>query len=58
MHFKLIIALVEDDKTNAVMDAARQGGATGATINFDAIDGRSSRSPALTTGNSILFLGT
>jgi nitrogen regulatory protein PII len=32
MHFKLIIALVEDDKTNAVMKAARQVGATGATI--------------------------
>lgn len=32
MHFKLIIALVEDDKTDAVMDAARGGGATGATI--------------------------
>lgn len=32
MHFKLIIALVEDDKTNAVMEAAREGGATGATV--------------------------
>lgn len=32
MHFKLIISLVEDDKTNAVMDAAREAGATGATI--------------------------
>lgn len=32
MHFKLIIALVEDDKTDAVMDAARDGGATGATV--------------------------
>jgi len=32
MHFKLIIALVEDSKTNAVMDAARSCGATGATI--------------------------
>jgi len=32
MHFKLIIALVEEDKTDAVMDAARQGGATGATV--------------------------
>lgn len=32
MHFKLIIALVEDDKTDAVMDAAREGGATGATV--------------------------
>ncbi|MCK4674300.1 MAG: P-II family nitrogen regulator [Gammaproteobacteria bacterium] len=32
MHFKLIIAFVEDLKTNAVMDAARQAGATGATV--------------------------
>ena len=32
MHFKLIISLVEDDKTDAVMDAARKAGATGATI--------------------------
>lgn len=32
MHFKLIIALVEDDKTDAVMDAARGVGATGATV--------------------------
>jgi len=32
MHFKLIIALVEDKRSDAVMDAARQAGATGATI--------------------------
>lgn len=32
MHFKLIIALVEDDKTDAVMNAARRTGATGATV--------------------------
>ena len=32
MHFKLIIALVEDVKTDAVMEAARSAGATGATI--------------------------
>ncbi len=32
MHFKLIIALVEDDKTEAVMQAARQAGATGVTV--------------------------
>ena len=32
MHFKLIIALVEDDKTDAVLDAARTAGATGATV--------------------------
>ncbi len=32
MHFKLIIALVEDDKTNRVLDAARESGATGATV--------------------------
>ena len=32
MHFKLIIALVEDRKTDAVLDAARNAGATGSTI--------------------------
>lgn len=32
MHFKLIIALVEDNKTDAVMDAARTAGATGSTV--------------------------
>ena len=32
MHFKLLIVLVEDDKTNAVMDAAREAGATGQTV--------------------------
>jgi len=32
MHFKLIIGLVEDDKTDKVMDAARTAGATGATV--------------------------
>ena len=32
MHFKLIIAFVDDSKTNSVMKAAREYGATGATI--------------------------
>ena len=32
MHFKLIISFVEDSKTEAVMSAARQAGATGATV--------------------------
>lgn len=32
MHFKLIIVFVEDDKTKAVMEAAREAGATGATV--------------------------
>lgn len=32
MHFKLLIALVDDSKTNAVMEAAREAGATGATV--------------------------
>lgn len=32
MHFKLIIAFVEDSKTDAVMDAARNAGATGCTV--------------------------
>lgn len=32
MHFKMIIVFVEDDKTDAVMDAARKAGATGSTV--------------------------
>lgn len=32
MHFKLLIALVEDNKTDAVINAARNAGATGTTI--------------------------
>ena len=32
MHFKLIIALLEDSRTEAVMDAARQAGAKGVTV--------------------------
>jgi len=32
MHFKLIIALVEDSETNEVLDAARNAGATGSTV--------------------------
>jgi len=36
MHFKLIIALVDDTKSAAIVDAARDAGATGATILGDA----------------------
>ncbi len=32
MRFKLIMAFIEDAKTDAVLDAARKAGATGATI--------------------------
>lgn len=32
MHFKLILAFVEDSKTGDVMDAAREAGATGCTV--------------------------
>ena len=32
MHFKLIIAFVEDHKTDDIMTAAREAGATGATV--------------------------
>ena len=32
MRLKLIVALVSDEKTETVIDAARAGGATGATI--------------------------
>jgi hypothetical protein len=32
MHFKLLIAFVNDDKTEAVLKRARDAGATGATV--------------------------
>ncbi|MEW8029470.1 MAG: P-II family nitrogen regulator [Candidatus Thiodiazotropha sp.] len=32
MHFKLIIALVEDSTTEKVLEAARSAGATGSTV--------------------------
>ena len=32
MHFKLLIALVEDNITDEIMRAARKAGATGATV--------------------------
>ena len=32
MHFKLIVAFVEDTKTEQIMQAAREAGATGATV--------------------------
>lgn len=32
MHFKLIIVMAEDSQTNAILDAARMAGATGATV--------------------------
>lgn len=32
MRFKLILAFVEESKTDVVLDAAREAGATGATV--------------------------
>jgi hypothetical protein len=32
MHFKLIIVFVDDSKTKAIIDAARDAGATGCTV--------------------------
>lgn len=32
MHFKLIIAFVDSDKTESILNAARRSGATGSTI--------------------------
>ncbi len=32
MHFKLIIIMVEDERTNKILDAARDAGATGCTV--------------------------
>lgn len=32
MHFKMIVAFVEDNKTDDIMEAAREAGATGCTV--------------------------
>ena len=32
MHFKLIIVFIEDSETDDIVDAAREAGATGATV--------------------------
>ena len=32
MHFKLIVAMVSEDESEKIMDAARSAGATGATV--------------------------
>ena len=32
MHFKLIIIMVEDERTEGILDAARHAGATGCTV--------------------------
>ncbi len=32
MHFKMIVAFVEDSKTDLVLEAARSAGATGSTV--------------------------
>jgi len=32
MHFKLIIIMVEDERTQSILDAAREVGATGCTV--------------------------
>jgi nitrogen regulatory protein PII len=32
MHFKLIVAFVDDSKTDEIMEAARDAGATGCTV--------------------------
>jgi nitrogen regulatory protein PII len=32
MHFKLLVVFVQEQKTDAVMDAAREAGAMGATV--------------------------
>jgi uncharacterized protein YaaQ len=32
MHFKLIVAMVDDARTDAVLKAAREAGSTGATV--------------------------
>ncbi len=51
MRLKLIVALVNDEKTNVVIDAARAAGATGATII------NAARGEGLKPGKTFLGLG-
>ncbi|MCY4625824.1 MAG: P-II family nitrogen regulator [Chloroflexi bacterium] len=50
MKLSLVVAMVDDDKTEAVIEAARSGGATGATII------KSVRGEGLQPGRSFLGL--
>ena len=43
MRFKMILVFVEDSKTDAVMKAAREAGATGATVINNARVAKASR---------------
>lgn len=61
MHFKLIVAFVEDGKTDAIMDAAREAGATGCTVINNARgeglnESRSFFGLAVTTQRDVLLL--
>ena len=37
MHFKLLVVFTEDENTDAIMEAAREAGATGATLISQAV---------------------
>lgn len=52
MNFKLIIIMVEDARTNAVIDAARRAGATGCTV-LNQARGEGARPPKTFLGLSV-----
>lgn len=61
MHFKLLIVFVEDDKTDDVLQAAREAGATGCTVVSNARgEGAEEKSSffglALTTQRDVIML--
>jgi hypothetical protein len=61
MHFKLLVVFVEDDKTDDVLNAAREAGATGCTVVSNArgegMEGtKSFFGMALTTQRDVLML--
>jgi len=61
MHFKLLVVFVEDDKTDDVLKAAREAGATGCTVVSNARgEGAEARSSffglALTTQRDVIML--
>lgn len=61
MHFKLIVAFVEDSKTDDIIEAAREAGATGCTV-INHARGEGKKAPksflglSLTTQRDVILL--
>ena len=58
MHFKLIVAFVEDSKTDDIMEAAREAGATGCTVINNARGEAITTTGVYTGGSTVAFQST